>query len=446
MDNQPTTDHLLSIFIQLEAEIREAQDETSFGFTGCNSTKRLFPYHQAIFWQTGITGNIDVKAISATAQINQDAPYIIWLKSLIKHFHNEPETKQLSFANLPEKLREETKSFSPANCLWCPFAAKEQTATAGLLFFRDQPFSEHEITIIKKLNNAYTHAWFALQKPKHTLTKKSKRIKKSKLMLIIAATVIIVSLLPIRQSVLAPAEITPKEPVVVSSPLDGVIEQIQVEPNQTVSQNTVLFNLDPTDFQTRAEVAEKDLRAAQEKYRKAAQHAFNEPKSKAQLSVLKIEIDKMRTELNYAQEHLNKVHIVAPISGTVIYADKNDWLGKPVKIGERVMLIANPKQKELDIYLPAQDAITVQPGSQIKLFTNTDPLHPIKATIRYASYNAELKENGQLVYLLKADFKDQAKVPRIGLRGTAKIYGERVTLFYYLFWKPLSALRQTLGL
>ena len=37
-------------------------------------------------------------------------------------------------------------------------------------------------------------------------------------------------------------------------------------------------------------------------------------------------------------------------------------------------------------------------------------------------------------------------LPRIGLQATAKIHGRRVTLFYYLFRRPLAQLRQFTGL
>jgi len=35
---------------------------------------------------------------------------------------------------------------------------------------------------------------------------------------------------------------------------------------------------------------------------------------------------------------------------------------------------------------------------------------------------------------------------RIGWQGSAKIYGERVTLFTYLFRRPISAIRPWIGL
>ena len=38
-----------------------------------------------------------------------------------------------------------------------------------------------------------------------------------------------------------------------------------------------------------------------------------------------------------------------------------------------------------------------------------------------------------------------ATLPRIGLKGSAKVYAEEVSLGYYLFRKPILFLRKTLG-
>ncbi len=36
--------------------------------------------------------------------------------------------------------------------------------------------------------------------------------------------------------------------------------------------------------------------------------------------------------------------------------------------------------------------------------------------------------------------------PRLGARGTAQLFGDRVPLGFYLFRRPISALRQRIGL
>ena len=79
-------------------------------------------------------------------------------------------------------------------------------------------------------------------------------------------------------------------------------------------------------------------------------------------------------------------------------------------------------------------------------FHHIAPGSPLWARLRQASYEATQSPGNLLGYRLKATLDDPSRMPRIGLRGTAKIYGEKVTLFYYLARRPLAAARQFLGL
>jgi len=329
-----------------------------------------------------------------------------------------------------------------------PLLIKKNNFNSGLLFTKQTAWKDHELTIIAELAGCYQHAWSALKNKNHRglkgirFTKKQTKIT----MASIAVALILLFLIPIRQSVLAPAEIAAKNPIVVSATVDGVIEKIFVEPNQFAKKNTLLFRLDSITLRNHHEQAEKAFLVAKEKYRKAYQHAFSDPESKAQLPILRTEVAKQLAEMNYTRSLLSRVEIRAHQDGIVIYSSIKDWIGKPVKVGERVMLIANPDKKELDIELPVDNAISLKPGSRIKLYLNVDPFNSITATLRYASYSAEPQADGQLSYHLKADFNPGEKIPRIGLKGTAKIYGKKVSLFYYIFWRPISYLRRTFGL
>jgi hypothetical protein len=50
-----------------------------------------------------------------------------------------------------------------------------------------------------------------------------------------------------------------------------------------------------------------------------------------------------------------------------------------------------------------------------------------------------------LSYKIGASF-DGKKPPRIGFRGTAKVYGSRVPLFYFVLRKPITFMRQFIGI
>ena len=207
-----------------------------------------------------------------------------------------------------------------------------------------------------------------------------------------------------------------------------------------------MLELDPRAIQNRLEVARQALAVAEAEYRQAAQQAVFDDKSRSQLAVLKGRTDQRRSEATYAQSLLERIHITAPRGGIALFDDPNDWIGRPVSIGERVMEIADPSQAELEIWLPVADAITFDSGAQVEFFLNVSPGAPLHAKVRQASYEATVSPNGVLGYRVKASFDNGTQLPRIGLRGTAKVYGEHVSLFYYLMRRPLATARQLLGL
>lgn len=71
------------------------------------------------------------------------------------------------------------------------------------------------------------------------------------------------------------------------------------------------------------------------------------------------------------------------------------------------------------------------------------PAELLAGTLTETSYQAGIAPDGVASYLLRASVDDQAA--RIGLRGTAKLYGEWVVLGYYLLRRPLAKLREWSG-
>jgi hypothetical protein len=117
-----------------------------------------------------------------------------------------------------------------------------------------------------------------------------------------------------------------------------------------------------------------------------------------------------------------------------------------VQVGERVMMVADPSLIDVTIYLPPDDAVELEAGAKVDLLLHVDPLSPLDAKIERASYEATPSPDGALAYVVRARLVPGQGLPRIGLRGTAKIYAGRVSLGYYLLRKPLAYARRTLGI
>ena len=150
-------------------------------------------------------------------------------------------------------------------------------------------------------------------------------------------------------------------------------------------------------------------------------------------------------EVGYLTELLGKLKLAAPYGGVAIFSDSEDWRGKPVQVGERIMVIADPSLIDVTVYLPSDDAVELEAGARAVVFLHVDPLSSIEARITRSSYEATQGPDGALSYVVRAELLPGHGFPRIGLRGTAKIYAGQVSLAYYLFRKPLAFVRRSIG-
>jgi hypothetical protein len=174
------------------------------------------------------------------------------------------------------------------------------------------------------------------------------------------------------------------------------------------------------------------------------QQGFSDPKSRTLIKQLEAKIGEQELQLQYSTTLLSKTIVKSPTDGIAIIDESHEWDGQPVSTGEKVMTIAQPNQVELQIWLPVANAVSFKVGDKIKLYANDNPLKPMYGTINYTSYSAVMTPSKVLAYRLTAQLEDKP-LPQIGVQGTAKIYGHKVSMIYYLLRRPLAALRQTLG-
>ena len=110
------------------------------------------------------------------------------------------------------------------------------------------------------------------------------------------------------------------------------------------------------------------------------------------------------------------------------------------------MTIADPSKIEFLIWLPVKDSIVINENADTNIFLDINPMSSYKGKILRSTYEPELSPEEVLSYKLISSFEGNKDTPRIGLRGTAKVYGNRTILFYYLFRKPITFIRQLIGI
>jgi hypothetical protein len=429
-------------FLELERAARRAETPKALAYLIVNDTRRLVAYRQAAL--IGLTGGARVEAVSAVAVLDADAPFLHWLRRVAGRLAAQgpqAEPRPVDPAALPEALRADWADWGAPNVLWVPLAAPDGSIPAALWLAREEPWQAGETTLLQRLGECYAHALLAL-----TGGRPRRRARPVRLGVAAASVLLALGLtVPVRQSALAPAEVAPRDPVLVAAPMEGVIADVLVEPNQPVAAGDALFVFDDTTLRNRREVARRTLAVAEAELRRASQVAFRDRAESARLAVLEAERDMRAAELAYAEELLDRVTVRAPAAGVAVIGDPDDWVGRPVRTGERILLVADPGAVRLRLHVPVADAIALEPGAEVALFLDVDPLQPRRATLVRAGYEAEVTPADSLAYPAEAVLDEGEAAPRIGLQGTAKIYGERVPLLLYLLRRPLAAARQWLG-
>ena len=433
--------------LSLEREARTALTEAELGYLMVNGSRVALQYRQALLLMRAGPKKHRVVSVSSLSAIDRNSTFIRWIESLaFAKLQGENLSKVVSFnARADVTVQDlDASSYPFAQMAFVPLQLRDGTVFAHLLFTRENEWDERSLVSAARLAETYSHSWEFIVGPK-----RAKRRLQSKTLAaaLIVAGLAVAAFLPVPLSVLAPAEVTPANAFVVAAPIDGAVETVAVDPNTYVKKGDLLFTYSDTELSNRLKLAGQAVSVAEARYQQSLRTSFSDPAAKRELAIAQSELKLKAGEYDYASELLAKAEVKAGASGLVIFADKDTWTGRPVSTGERIMRIADPSQVEVTVNLPVSDAIVLKQGAEVQLYLDSDPLTAVNAELSSASFHAQPDAAGSLSYRVRAKFiaEDGTKVPRIGLRGTAKVYGDRVLLGYYLFRKPLSAIRQWIG-
>lgn len=431
----------LTILLQISRRVRETTRPEEIGFIAVNESKQLLDYRQSVLWMA----DQGVFAVSGIPQPDHNAPYIQWLNAVFGEWKTKDGVILVGSKDLSPSLAASWNDWLPAHGVVAPLLTKKGEMLGMLFWAREAAWQDNDLAILKELAAIYAHGLTVVNPPK-SLTRWMKRhFLQSKARYAIAMLIVGALFIPVRMSVQAPAEVVPKDPFVIRSPLDGVIEHFHVYPNALVKKDDVLFSFDQTNLRARVGVAGKAFQVAEEEYRQAAQMALQDEKSRTEVTPRHGRMQEKATEYSYSRELFSRLTVRTPRPGIAVFTEKSDWIGRYVAVGEKVLVIADPEHVEILIYLPVADAIELSIGTPVSLYLAMDAQHPLAAKLRYAAYKPEVTPAGFIAYRLKADFDEGIQPPRIGLTGTARIYGKKVFLVYYIFRRPLTAIQQMLG-
>ncbi|MEZ5924682.1 MAG: HlyD family efflux transporter periplasmic adaptor subunit [Hyphomicrobiaceae bacterium] len=438
-------------FVELEIEARQCADLDKLRLAIVNATARLVDYDQAFLIEPGLAGGWTITRASSLAKFDRHAPVPSAIGRWLGHAENarslaKGEIKQVDLDRDCAEWGIDVAPFAFPKGLWIPLRRRDGNVVAGLLALRSEAWPAAAVVLLTPLAGAYAHAWEALMPQAATRSTRARRfVSKRRLALALAVVVAVAAVIPVPMSALAPAEIVAATPSLVTAPIDGVVGEILLPPGSWIARGQPVLKLVDIKLRSDVEVAHRNLAVAQANYFRVVQSSTATQKNLQELATTRAEYDVSQAELRYAEQLLSRAVVTAPTSGLLIYSARSDLIGKPVRVGERLMEIGDPEHTEIKIELPVSDAVALEPGGAVALFLDGDPMQAIRGTITRVSYRPALSAQQQLVYRVFASFTSQ-QARSIGLRGVARVSSADVPLGLYLFRRPISALRQWIGL
>ncbi len=436
---------LLLAIAALEQRARAADAVNGLAFSIANDPHPLLAFRQALVFDCAAQP-WTLLAVSGLARPTEDSPYLVWLRQAAAWL----ATREIADAgswiaaaatDLPDEIAAGWQEWWPAG-IWCLRIVDRDNALRGMaVYLLDAPPDPVLAEQMARLAGTWAYCWAALTRDRRTWRWRATTPQKR----IALALAVLFCLFPVRQTALAPAEVVAEDAMVVASPLDGVVKTLHVRPNQPVKKGQPLFSLDDTTLRNRLEVAVKAVAVADAELNAASQRSYDSAQGRNDIALLTGRAQEKRAELAAIQTQLTRIDVGAPRDGVAVFGDPNDWLGKPVATGERIMLLADPARPAMLLHLPVADAIALEVGAPVKLYLSAHPLSSIEGKVTETSYQAVTTPEGIAAYRLRATIDDTGSEARLGLRGTAKVYGGWTVLGYYLLRRPLAALRAWSG-
>lgn len=435
---------------QLSLEAMVADTRQKLFFRLLNRTFELVRYERATLWD--LSGRSPAfLGVSGKSGVSRESESVERRRALVAALPDQEAAGMLDSRTFsPEiqaNLQEMAREVSGQALLWMPIRAWGRLA-GGLLLERwgGSGFTGTDLALLQMLFIACNAAWERLH-PVSLRHRLARTVSERRWPLMAGAFLLLNLLLwriPLR--VAAPCEVAPRSPSVITAPLAGVIEEITVQPGQKVKAGDLLFVYDKRVAAEEFKVALQQVQIMESSVNRANLQAFQHENARNEMDILRFKLEQEKIRLALASDQVSKLEVRADSEGLVVIDDPHEWRGRPVSIGEKIMMVVFPFNTKLKIWIPEQDNVAFDRSVPMRVLLNAFPESAREARLTFLAPAARPGPQGVQSILAEAQWVATDPDMRIGLQGTATLYGENVTVFYWLMRNPLARVRHFLGL
>jgi hypothetical protein len=406
---------------QISLESFLAANRQELIFRMLNRTVSLCVYERASLWTPGGKKPKNL-GVSGLSQAPGESAWTAEMQPLVRHLFTRPEAQIVDPSLFPTELRTRfsnmAQKYPGLTLCWTPLIWQGR-CLAGLLFERWQgaAWAPNELVLLRSLAMGYAAAWARLPRPWLQTGSAAGAWTKKLVWLGLILGIVLSFVLTAPLRVVAPCEVAPAEPYVVTAPLNGVIARVLIKNGQTLKAGERVFEYDDRVALQELEVARQQVRIVSARLDSARLKALNSLEQRAGVGLLELRLAQEKVRLEMAQHTVDMLQVSTPRAGVAHINEPEAWRGRPVVCGERVLSVVDPDQTKLLIWLSEDDQVGFKPGQEIRVFLNALPEHTFSAKLAYLSPVVQLSPEGRPSFLCEATWQNQDEQAGLGSHG-----------------------------
>ena len=429
---------ILETLVQISAEITSTLNLDRVLQAVVNHTQAIIAFERAAI-ALEQRGELQLKAISGTPQINPADPLVRALREMIEWSSISTEETYVTQRNDQiDDPRAETRArfteyFTQTGMRsFYALPLVDDQGRLGVLAFEssDPDFlTTAHFEIIKvlaaqatvALRNAALYREVPFINVLEPLIQRKKRFmamprqRRGAIAAVIAAVLLFLLFCPIPMRVAGDATVASAQLAQIQSELDGVVKRVHVREGDTVKRGAVLGELE--DWNYRA-----DLAAAQAKYSEAAT-AVNRALSRndgTQAGTEQVGAEYWKSELARAREKLDRTVLRAPLDGVVTTPHVENFAGRRLAHGDTFAEVMDTSSLTVDVAVPQDDATLIRVGQKASVKLESYPIRTFAGTVTVLAPQSELA-SGKRVFFARVAMPRLNGTVRPGMQGQGKI-------------------------
>jgi hypothetical protein len=445
LDNEIKTSAALKAALRLGHEAFAKGDLHSASLHILNNSGMLLKHGRACIARSK-SNSVKIEAVSGQENVNHNSEYCVEMTDMLEELSDIDKIVLLDddfFEQFKgnEKLEKAAAYFKEngETIVLVPLLKPGDESGDDKIFwvveFYEKP-SPASMNIINLLSMHYREAlWYYSLDGKNIFSKLlrgHKYFSVRKVLAYLLIAFLIVCFFRISQNAAADFELIPYDEDVKYAPYAGIIESVSFKNGQEIKKGDIILKYDIQELSYRLMEAKTQHDEISAELDWVKQQSFSDKEQLGRVKILALKLQEKKIEIEKTQWFLDRAELKADISGILVLNESEKWKGKAVRAGEKLFEIIPPGKIDAEVMLNEKDASVLGPKTRISLYLHSMPEIPITGKIISVSPMPVLTDTGQFSYIIKMKLDKVRPGFIVGMRGVARVRGNKVSIGYYL--------------